>query len=221
MTSSSLVSHDDYGVQQILDQWGDTSQYAPTLGFAPTPGYAPTPGNLRWSPTSPSDIGSTNVDPISPVDYSSPQQTASQKNSLPLLQFGDWEEGRTYDKDPPLDLARPQSGAADPCVNLSRRARVVVSTDHLDSAHKVALGGQATWSLARILTGGGNGNIIRLRSDVEPLIKGYPGNKHRSFPTLDDAVKHLAENGVPEDQRVVVTPTDALQGQARQGENSS
>jgi hypothetical protein len=38
---------------------------------------------------------------ISPNDYPSPQQTASQKNSLPLLQFGDWEEGQKYDEDPP------------------------------------------------------------------------------------------------------------------------
>ncbi|KAJ5614916.1 hypothetical protein N7537_000030 [Penicillium hordei] len=59
------------------------------------------PGNFRWSPTSLSDISCTNVDPIFPIDYASPQQTASQKNSLPLLQFGDWEEGRTYDEDAP------------------------------------------------------------------------------------------------------------------------
>ena len=91
MTFSSLVSHDDYGVQQstALDQWVNTSQYAPT------------PGNFRSSPTSPSNISCINVDPIFPVDYESPQQTVLQKNSLPLLQFGDWEEGRTYDEDPP------------------------------------------------------------------------------------------------------------------------
>lgn len=91
MTPSSLISHDDNGVQQsiMLDPWGDTSQYAPT------------PGNFCWSPTSPSNISCINVDHISPVDYASPQQSASQKNNLPLLQFGDWEEGRTYDEDPP------------------------------------------------------------------------------------------------------------------------
>jgi hypothetical protein len=33
----------------------------------------------------------------SPVGYASPQRAVSQKNRLPLLQFGDWEEGRTYD----------------------------------------------------------------------------------------------------------------------------
>lgn len=91
MTSSSLVGHDDDGVQQnmALDPWVGTSQYALT------------PGNFRWSPASPSDTSFINVDPISPVDYASPQQTASQKNSLPLLQFGDWEEGRIYNEDPP------------------------------------------------------------------------------------------------------------------------
>jgi hypothetical protein len=55
------------------------------------------------------------------------------------------------------------------------------------------------------------------RSDVEPLIRGYPNNEHKSFPTLDQAVNHLAEHGVPEDQRAVVTPTES-QGQ---GEDSS
>ncbi|KAH8434447.1 uncharacterized protein LDX57_012094 [Aspergillus melleus] len=88
MTASSLVSHDDYGVQH-LDPWVDTSQYAPT------------PGNFRWSTASPSDISCINVEPVSPVDYASPRQPASQKNSLPLLQYGDWGEGRTYDEDPP------------------------------------------------------------------------------------------------------------------------
>jgi hypothetical protein len=75
MTPSSLISHDDYGVQQsmALDPWGDTSQYAPT------------PGNFRWSPASPSDISCINVDHISPVDYASPQQSASHKNNLFLL----------------------------------------------------------------------------------------------------------------------------------------
>jgi len=47
------------------------------------------------------NISCINVDPISPIDHAPRQQTASQTNSLPLLQFGDWEEGRTYDEDPP------------------------------------------------------------------------------------------------------------------------
>jgi hypothetical protein len=52
-------------------------------------------------PPPPSDLSCIKVDPISPVDYASPQQSASQKNSLPLLQFGDWEKGRKYDEHPP------------------------------------------------------------------------------------------------------------------------
>lgn len=91
MTPSSLVSHNDHSAQQsmALDPWGDKSQYAPI------------PGNFYWSPTFPSDISCTNFDTSSPIDCASLQQTASQKNSVPLHQFGDWEEGRTYDVDPP------------------------------------------------------------------------------------------------------------------------
>lgn len=90
MTQSCLY-HDQHVIQRstLLDPWGDTSQYARI------------PGNLLWPSASPSDKGSINIDPISPVDYASPHQTISQKNSLPLLQFGDWEEGQTYDEDPP------------------------------------------------------------------------------------------------------------------------
>ncbi|KAJ5472033.1 hypothetical protein N7539_008602 [Penicillium diatomitis] len=84
-----------------LESWGDISQYALIPGYTQTPGYASTPANLRWSPASPSNIGSINVDPISPIYYTSPKQTASQKNNLPLLQFGDWEERRIYNEDPP------------------------------------------------------------------------------------------------------------------------
>jgi hypothetical protein len=92
MRPNSLVSYDGYGVQQneTFDPWDDTSQYAPT------------PGNFRRSPASLSDISCINVDSASPIDHTSPQQIASQKDSLPLLQFGDWEEGRIYDEDPPV-----------------------------------------------------------------------------------------------------------------------
>ncbi|KAJ5675338.1 hypothetical protein N7462_008235 [Penicillium macrosclerotiorum] len=55
---------------------------------------------LGHPPPRPTWAASTSI-PSPPIDYSSPQQTGSQKNSLPLLQFGDWEEGRTYDEDPP------------------------------------------------------------------------------------------------------------------------
>ncbi|KAJ5986554.1 hypothetical protein N7451_010919 [Penicillium sp. IBT 35674x] len=91
MRSSPFISHDDYDVEQNdqLNLWSDASQYAPT------------PGNFDRSPTSPSNISYTNIDPPSPIDYASQLKTVSQKDSLPLLQFGDWEEGRTYDEDPP------------------------------------------------------------------------------------------------------------------------
>ncbi|KAJ5240500.1 uncharacterized protein N7469_002091 [Penicillium citrinum] len=53
-------------------------------------------------------------------------------------------------------------------------------------------------------------------TDVEPLISRYPGNQHAFFPTLDEAVEYLAEHGVPEGQRVVVSPPNEIHGQARQ-----
>ncbi|KAJ5256672.1 hypothetical protein N7478_012776 [Penicillium angulare] len=86
------IGHDDeYGFQQnpTVDLWDDASQYAPT------------PGNFCRSPASLSDIGYSNVDPAPSIDYAPPQQTSLPKNTLPLLQFSDWEEGRTYDEDPP------------------------------------------------------------------------------------------------------------------------
>ncbi|KUM55832.1 hypothetical protein ACN42_g11406 [Penicillium freii] len=91
MRRSSPISHDNYGVQQsaIFDSWDNISQYAPT------------PGNLRGSPASLSDISCTNIDPISPINPTSSQENATQDKRLPLLQFGDWEEGRTYDEVPP------------------------------------------------------------------------------------------------------------------------
>lgn len=94
MTSSSLVSHDNYGVQKstALDQWGGYITICTNTWLCPNTRQPPLVTRL------PSDIGSTNVDPISAFDYTSPQQIPSQKNSLPLLQFGDWEEGRTYDE---------------------------------------------------------------------------------------------------------------------------
>lgn len=94
MRSSSLISHDGYGVQETetFDPWDVASQYAPT------------PGKFGRLTASPSDKSCTNIDPISLVDYASPQHNASQKNSLPLLQFGDWEEGRTYDENPPTSI---------------------------------------------------------------------------------------------------------------------
>lgn len=91
MRPSTLISHGGDGVEhsETFDPWDDTSQYVPT------------PGKFYRSLSTPSEISRTNIDPASPVDYASPQQIAPQKNSLPLLQFGDWEEGRVYDEDPP------------------------------------------------------------------------------------------------------------------------
>lgn len=91
MRPSSLINHGDYGVQQIetFSQWDDASQYVPTLG------------NFYRSPDSTSDISCTNTDPLPLINYGYPYQTAWLTDSLPLLQFGDWEEGRTYDEDPP------------------------------------------------------------------------------------------------------------------------
>ncbi|CAG8428374.1 unnamed protein product [Penicillium salamii] len=84
MRRSSLFSNDDCDVQRgvTLDPWDNTSQYAPT------------PGNLRPSSNS-------SPDGTFPFNPASPQENAAQDNSLPLLQFGDWEEGRAYDEDPP------------------------------------------------------------------------------------------------------------------------
>ncbi|OOQ89666.1 hypothetical protein PEBR_07423 [Penicillium brasilianum] len=48
----------------------------------------------------PPDRSCAIFDPIPLMDYAS-QQAASRKNNLPLSQFGNWEEGRTYDEDPP------------------------------------------------------------------------------------------------------------------------
>lgn len=85
------IGHDEFGFQQnrTVDAWDDESQYAPT------------PGNFCRSPATLSDVSFTNVDPAPSIDYASPQRTAQPKDSLRLLQFGDWEEGRTYDEDPP------------------------------------------------------------------------------------------------------------------------
>lgn len=91
MRSGLFIRYDDYDVQQRepFDRYNDAWQYAPT------------PGNFDPSPASPSNTSYTNIDPASPINHASQQRTAAQTNSLPLLQFGDWEEGRTYDEDPP------------------------------------------------------------------------------------------------------------------------
>jgi hypothetical protein len=72
MTSNSIVSHDGYDVQQSmsLDLWGDRSHYAPTRATS-----------VRYK------LHRRHL--ISPIDNASPQQTASQKNRLVLLQVGD------------------------------------------------------------------------------------------------------------------------------------
>ncbi|KAL2810616.1 hypothetical protein BJX63DRAFT_434132 [Aspergillus granulosus] len=54
------------------------------------------------------------------------------------------------------------------------------------------------------------------RGEAEPLIKGFAGNKHKAFRTLNEAEQYLANNGVPEDQRVVLTLMDEPQGQVEE-----
>ncbi|KAF9884069.1 hypothetical protein FE257_002299 [Aspergillus nanangensis] len=89
LSNSFSPNHDD-GMYQVEPwQWGESPQYAPT------------PGNFGYVPSSPSQLSLINSNPTNPVDYAVPQLSASQTDKLPLLQFGDWVEGRAYDEDPP------------------------------------------------------------------------------------------------------------------------
>ncbi|KAI7968770.1 hypothetical protein EIK77_002380 [Talaromyces pinophilus] len=87
MRSSSFGLENADGVDQFepFQQWDGSSLYAPT------------PGNFAYTPGSPSNLSLINTNNNLPVD----QSNGSQTNKLPLLQFGEWEEGRAYDEDPP------------------------------------------------------------------------------------------------------------------------
>ncbi|CAK41748.1 hypothetical protein CBS115989_3613 [Aspergillus niger] len=65
-----------------------------------SPWYAPTPGNFSRT-SSPSSLSLINANSPSPFEYPAPQPRASHTDKLPLLQYGDWVEGKTYDEDPP------------------------------------------------------------------------------------------------------------------------
>lgn len=66
-----------------------------------SPQYAPTPGNFGHTPSSPSNLSLINVNPTASAEYPVSQSNDSQIDKLPLLQFGDWVEGKAYDEDPP------------------------------------------------------------------------------------------------------------------------
>lgn len=65
------------------------------------PQYAPTPGNFSHTPSLPSNLSLINVNPTASIEYPISQSNNSQIDKLPLLQFGDWVEGKAYDEDPP------------------------------------------------------------------------------------------------------------------------
>ena len=80
-----------------LENAGGVDQFEPFQQWEGSSLYAPTPGNFAYTPGSPSNLSLINTNNYLPVD----QWNDSQTNKLPLLQFGEWEEGRAYDGDPP------------------------------------------------------------------------------------------------------------------------
>ena len=74
------------------DQPGQSSLFTPTPEYAPTPRYSICQTPSVISIISPEDR---------PVNDFSPQHRSPQTNQIPLLQLGEWEEGRLYDKLPP------------------------------------------------------------------------------------------------------------------------
>ncbi|KAI7970541.1 hypothetical protein EIK77_000324 [Talaromyces pinophilus] len=87
MVPSSFSGHDGDSAYQYdqIQPWDESSLYAPT------------PGNFGRTPASPSDPSLFNANDTTPVDRSN----VSHSSKLPLLQFGDWDEGKAYDEDPP------------------------------------------------------------------------------------------------------------------------
>ncbi|KAL4872345.1 hypothetical protein BDV12DRAFT_193439 [Aspergillus spectabilis] len=66
-----------------------------------SPQYAPTPGNFGHTPSSPSHFSYIDTNPTTPAEFLPPQTNSSRTEKLPLLQFRDWVEGKSYDEDPP------------------------------------------------------------------------------------------------------------------------
>lgn len=90
MRSPSISFNNNNGAYQFEPwQWDESSEYAPT------------PGNFGHTPSSPSNLSLINANPTTPVKYPASQPNALQIDKLPLLQFGDWVEGKAYDEDPP------------------------------------------------------------------------------------------------------------------------
>lgn len=66
-----------------------------------SPQYAPTPGNFGHTPSSPSHFSYIDTNPTTPAEFLPPQTNSSRTDKLPLLQYRDWVEGKSYDEDPP------------------------------------------------------------------------------------------------------------------------
>ncbi|KAI9041044.1 uncharacterized protein KD926_007460 [Aspergillus affinis] len=58
-------------------------------------------GNFGRTPSSPSKLSLINANSPSLFEYPAPQTSVSRTDKLPLLQYGDWVEGKAYDEDPP------------------------------------------------------------------------------------------------------------------------
>ncbi|KAK5805949.1 hypothetical protein VI817_000207 [Penicillium citrinum] len=92
MSRSPFNTQNDPLLFDSYDQPDQSSLFAPTPGYAPTPGhgFCQTPSVMSF--ISPEDR---------PDDDYSPQHRSPQTSQIPLLQLGDWEEGRLYDELPP------------------------------------------------------------------------------------------------------------------------
>ncbi|KAL3489585.1 hypothetical protein BJX62DRAFT_226498 [Aspergillus germanicus] len=67
-----------------------------------SPQYAPTPGNFGHTPSSPSNFSLIGTSPTTtPAELPPPQSNPSRTDRLPLLQYRDWVEGKSYNEDPP------------------------------------------------------------------------------------------------------------------------
>jgi hypothetical protein len=87
--NSYSLENDDGAYQYESWRWDESPQYAPT------------PGNFGRTPSSPSELSLINANPPSSLQDPAPHSNASRIDKLPLLQYGDWVEGKAYDEDPP------------------------------------------------------------------------------------------------------------------------